>query len=123
MLEALVCFVCTLRSRHNLNVELQYAREFNDGQALSDVYTFLSKLEKYERAVMNCFCTRQAIAEEDRFMNLTRTTCLFKQVRTVRGAFAFTSAATSRPFVPKGFAAATLFSIDLEHRSRFSHFL
>ncbi|XP_041958946.1 uncharacterized protein LOC121718149 isoform X2 [Alosa sapidissima] len=76
-----IAYKALMQVRHNLNVQLQCARECNDGLALSDTYTFLSKLEKYERAVMNRFSIRQAAAEEDRFMHLTRTTCLFKQIR------------------------------------------
>lgn len=60
---------------------------------------------------MKRFCTRQATAKEDRVMYLTRTTCLFNQVGTVKGSFTFISAASSRPFVEKGFATATLFTI------------
>ncbi|XP_062391646.1 uncharacterized protein LOC134079564 [Sardina pilchardus] len=76
-----IAYKALMQVRHNLNVQLQCARECNDGLALSDTYTFLSNLEKYERTVMNRLSIRRAAAEEDRFMHLTRTTCLFRQIR------------------------------------------
>ncbi|XP_041711923.1 protein FAM186A [Coregonus clupeaformis] len=67
--------------RYNLNMQLLAARELKDGQSVKEIYSFLTKLDVYQKRMLRRWSAKQAAIEHSRKTCLARMLYLFSEIR------------------------------------------
>ncbi|XP_024240555.1 uncharacterized protein LOC112222147 isoform X1 [Oncorhynchus tshawytscha] len=67
--------------RYNLNMQLVAARELKDGQSVKEIYSFLTKLDVYQKRTLRRWSAKQAAIEHSRKTCLARMLYLFSEIR------------------------------------------
>eukprot|EP00063_Salmo_salar_P015646 XP_013990481.1 PREDICTED: uncharacterized protein LOC106566705 isoform X3 [Salmo salar] len=66
---------------YNLNMQLLAARELKDGQSVKEIYSFLTKLDVYQKRTLRRWSAKQAAIEHNRKTCLARMLYLFSEIR------------------------------------------
>uniref|UniRef100_A0A4W5M5K6 Uncharacterized protein n=1 Tax=Hucho hucho TaxID=62062 RepID=A0A4W5M5K6_9TELE len=66
---------------YNLNMQLLAAQELKDGQSVKEIYSFLTKLDVYQKRTLRRWSAKQAAIEHSRKTCLARMLYLFSEIR------------------------------------------
>ncbi|XP_031659878.1 uncharacterized protein LOC109869398 isoform X1 [Oncorhynchus kisutch] len=66
---------------YNLNMQLVAARELKDGQSVKEIYSFLTKMDVYQKRTLRRWSAKQAAIEHSRKTCLARMLYLFSEIR------------------------------------------